>query len=146
MPLKTPHLRHQSPGFWELLFKHSRFSRFAWLRVGRSDTILYQCRIRSRYYPTLPYLFNKRSVFDSCADATCVAAEIGVIILIKLTNFHPFYIMNLILSNQKTSRCLFKMLKKRRIAPGRRNARESARGDGKEGSLLPVPFPFNTER
>ena len=37
-PLKTPDLRCQSPGFWELLFKHSRFSRFAWLRVGRSDT------------------------------------------------------------------------------------------------------------
>ena len=29
------------------------------------------------------------------------------------------------------------MMNKRRIVPGRRNARESARGDGKEGSLLP---------
>ena len=71
----------------------------------------------------------------------CGCRNHGVIILIKLTNFHPFYIMNLILSNQKTSRCVFKMMKKRSvIVPGRRNARESARGYGKEGSLVPVPY------
>ena len=81
-----------------------------------------------------------------CRRYMCGCRNHGAIILIKLTNFHPFYIMNLILSNQKTSRCVFKVLQKRRIAPRRLNARESARGDGKEGSLLPVPFPFNTER
>ena len=30
------------------------------------------------------------------------------------------------------------MLKKRTITPG--NARESARGDGKEGAVLPIPY------
>ena len=59
-----------------------------------------------------------------CRRYMCGCRNHGVIILIKLTNFHPFYIMNLILSNQKTSRCVFKVQRKRRIAPGRRNARE----------------------
>ena len=80
-------------------------------------------------------------VWFICRRCMCGCRNHGVIILIKLTNFHPFYIMNLILSNQKTSRCVFKMMKKRSvIVPGRRNARESARGDGKEGSLVPVPY------
>ena len=70
----------------------------------------------------------------------CGCRNHGVIILIKLTNFHPFYIMNLILSNQKTSGCVFQMMDKRRIVPGSGNGRESARGDGKEGSLVPVPY------